>query len=681
MNLSLAIRTVRQLGLRTAIQRIVNAVKVRSGYIAWIDPAQTFDIDDLNKHFRNGESVSTALDRLRSERFGFFYHPADLDRRRDAIRALMSDADVQSLLTRVEALDKGVVWFFSHASFEMGTPINWRLNPVTGVTWSNEQHWSRYSQLDPRMGDIKLVWEANRFAFLYDLVRAHTLTGDARWIDVGLRWIESWIDANPPAQGPNWICGQEISFRLMAWCFFLRAAAPVLDVDRFGGILASIYRQTQRVERYIGFARSIRNNHAFSEAIGLYTTGVLFPGFDRTSKWRHKGRRILTAEAAYQIFDDGTYIQHSMNYHRLMLSDCLWAVRLGQLHGDTFPAAFRRRLEKATDFLRQMIDPESGRVPNYGANDGAQVLPLTSCDYLDYRPIVQALGLLLRNERYFDSGPADEILIWMLGHDASDATRADASQTSRSFETGGYYQLRGKTSWGMVRCHTYVERPSQADMLHFDLWWRGLNILRDSGSYSYNCDAPWQDYFKSTSAHNTIAVKGQSQMVKGPRFMWFDWTQSRFLGWSPPAEGAGETWLGEHDGYVSRFGVVHRREIECCDDDRWRITDTLQGDGATSGILSWQLIDCPFEFEADDRGLRLTTTRGIVRIRIEAERDVVEKFEVVRGEMDKGSCAGWESLYYSEKSPIPVLRVSLSGEMPIRVTTLVELDAQGNDAP
>ena len=31
------------------------------------------------------------------------------------------------------------------------------------------------------------------------------------------------------------------------------------------------------------------------------------------------------------------------------------------------------------------------------------------------------------------------------------------------------------------------------DQLHLDLWWRGLNIAQDAGTYLYNADPPWDN--------------------------------------------------------------------------------------------------------------------------------------------------------------------------------------------
>lgn len=153
-----------------------------------------------------------------------------------------------------------------------------------------------------------------------------------------------------------------------------------------------------RIEANIAFACSQRNNHALSEAVGLYTVGTLFPEFARAGRWRQRGKRILEDQLRRQIFPDGAYIQHSMNYHRVMLHDCLWALRLAELNGDHFAEDVTELVERSIVFLHELQDEPSGRVPNYGANDGALVLPLNACDYLDYRPVIQAAGYQFHHE-------------------------------------------------------------------------------------------------------------------------------------------------------------------------------------------------------------------------------------------------------------------------------------------
>lgn len=675
MNFWQAYRAARELGPITAVQRAWHLLRIRSGWLERRDASGRFGPDELRTHLLPGHSIPAMLRRRREGDVAFFFRPDGLLSLGPAVRQCQTPAMLEDLRAQAAKLERGTLRFFSCWEAEVGEPLQWLRNPLNGQSWPRDRHWSRVSLFQPGLGDVKLVWEASRFAQCFALVRAFAVTGDEKAIALALRRMVSWIDDNPPAYGPLWACGQEASLRIMAWCFALFAAAgtSILDEQTFATIAASIYRHGRRIEAHIGFARSIRNNHSLSEAAGLYTIGTLFPEFDRSGRWRSMGRRILVADARRLFFDDGAFVQHSMNYHRVALHLCTWAARLGQLHGQAFPAHFVERVGRAARFLRRMLDDASGRVPNYGSNDGALVLPLSGCDYLDHRPALQSAAYLCTGRRLLPAGPWDEEMLWLFGAEALGAPDQRVPAQSSAFETGGYYTLRGRASWGMVRCHTYFERPGEADMLHLDLWWRGENILRDAGSYSYFCPPPWDRYFKSTSAHNTIEVDGLDQMTKGPRFLWHDWTRSRVIGRGSNSADDCEWWEGEHHGYRRRCGVVHRRRVERRGDSHWRVVDQVFGEGPHTARLFWRLGDWPYDWFGEKCQVESMSPVGNVTIGVFVEGDVTLKSRVVRGFEDAESAQGWESLYYGEKSPIPVLCVEASGRCPIRFETCIEL--------
>ncbi len=671
MNPKSAVNMVKTLGVSTTIKRVVNMLKVRSGFIERIDPAEAFGVEQLQRHL-NGVAPTELLKAMQESPPPFFFDAND-DAWRDRVRQVVDEDHRAALLERVQQIEKGIIRHYSATEFDMGRPIRWHWAPQDDVDWPADRHWCRYGQFAAGLGDVKNVWEINRFAFAYDLVRASVVFDDDRWLGVGLDLIDEWIAANPPALGPQWNCGQECALRLMAWHFVVRAAVArgVIDANRIARIAASIYRQTARIDHYISFACSIRNNHSYSEAIGLYTTGVLYPWFDKSTRWRQRGLAILAREVDYQCFDDGTYIQHSFNYHRLAASLMLWVTRLTHLHDDRLPARTQAAFERHFDFLFQMIDDRSGRVPNYGPNDGALILPLAECDYLDYRPVVQAGARQLGKADLFEAGQSDELSHWLGIERKAEPDGMLAKRTSQTYPTGGYYTFRDGDAFGLTRCHTYFERPHEADMLHFDLWYRGQNVLRDAGSYSYNCAEPWLSYFKSTAAHNTIEIEGANQMVKGPRFMWYEWTRSEFIGRGELDDGAGEWWEGRHFGYEKRFGVVHARRIERRGSDDWRVIDTLIGNTQTCGMLRWRLIDCPVVLDEKENAATLSLENATATISISGG-DALETIEIVRGrEGDKPD--GWESLYYGCKSPLPVMCVAFAGKLPVTLETRIRI--------
>ena len=307
----------------------------------------------------------------------------------------------------------GFVQFFSHERVEVGFPLQWHRDPFSGYSFPTDRHWSQIA--DFGAGDIKLVWETNRFGFTFPLVRSYWRTGDEQYAEVFWQLAENWHASNSPESGANWKCGQEVSLRVMAWCFGLYgfAASPASTPNRVALLAQMIAVSGRRIESNIGYALSQKNNHGLSEAMGLWTIGALFPEFADSARWAALGRRLLESQALELIYDDGAFSQHSMNYHRVMLHDYLWSMRLADVQDRPFSNSLRDRIRRAGEFLYQLQDESTGRVPCYGQNDGALILPLTNCDYSDFRPVVQSAHILASGQRRFEPGPWDEESLWL----------------------------------------------------------------------------------------------------------------------------------------------------------------------------------------------------------------------------------------------------------------------------
>jgi len=560
--------------------------------------------------------------------------------------------------------------FFSHWSGRLGWPPNFNLDPIHGIDWPVGQHWLGTARSGPPRHDIKFVWEPSRFSLAYTFARAYARSKDEKWAEAFWQMFDAWIEQNPPQLTVAWGCGQEISFRLMAMLFaaIVTLESPAATGERLHALSRLAWQSGRQVHANINYARSQKNNHALSEAMGLWTIGLLFPEFRQAERWQDHGRDVLATETHRQIYDDGSYVQHSMNYHRVMLDVLLWAIRLGQINETPLPQTVSDRVAHAADWLAEMLDPDSGRVPNYGANDGANVLPLSCCDYLDYRPTVQAAQYLVNERHIIEAGPWDEKLLWLAGPKAVGTVPEPPScQPHWSAADGGYYILRGPNSWTMTRCHTYRDRPSQADMLHVDLWYKGVNVLRDAGSYMYYCDEPDKSYFNSTAAHNTVTADGQSQMLKGPRFLWFCWPRARVV-----SSAVSEDWRigyirAEHFGYV-RGGrdLVHRRTV-CRIDDAYVVVDDLIGTGRHAVALLWRL--CSADWQQQQQSWSANVGPGVLTVAIHSGEGLTVE---MRGSTDTDRSTAYESLYYGKKRPTPSLVASGNISAPLRVVSLVQ---------
>jgi len=356
-----------------------------------------------------------------------------------------------------------------------------------------------------------------------------------------------------------------------------------------------------RIDQAMAYALSQNNNHGLSEAAALLLAGTALPGHPLAGQWCAKGLRNFLTEMDRQFETDGGYAQHSMNYMRVALRDAFVVVTALSFDEDGVPPLMRDRILAAAELLFQVQNPHSGEVPNYGPNDGANILSLSSCRYEDFRPLLQLLSWQLDGRRIFDSGPWDEELAWHFEPPQDPILIEPRRRRSFGREESGYFGIRGERSFGMIRCHSFVNRPGDADMLHLDLWMDGINVLPDRGSYSYNDAQSWGQALRGTACHNTVTVDEKNQMTVGSRFLWLNWTQSELHSFGRHQIAAWDGWLfdGEHTGYVDgEGGVTHRRRV-LYRENEWVVIDDLTPHGGRTHELTLRWLvhnDAPESF-------------------------------------------------------------------------------------
>jgi hypothetical protein len=636
------------LGPEWLAYRLSYATRMRTGALRRKMPATDWNDQPLRR-FLTDESLAepqSYLAHRRAQGPAFFFSTSGRAEYQRYFAAW--DTEPNTPVNQCEDLERGRLRYFEHANVQAGFPPDWHANPFTGERAPADLHWSEIGDFDN--GDIKIIWEPSRFGFVYALVRAYWRTGAERYAEMFWRLVEDWREHNLPQLGVNWKCGQEISFRVMAWCFglygFLDAEAT--NAERVASLAQMIAVSGARVDANLDYALSQHNNHGISEGLGLWTIGTLFPELEFAEQWKETGRRVLETQGRELIYDDGAFSQHSVNYHRLMLHDYLWALQLGEVSNQPFTPELKERVSKAGEFLYEIQDEASGRVPYYGQNDGALVLPLSNCDYQDFRAVIQATQYFSTRTRCYSSGPWDEDLLWLFGPDALAASVGRKERTDFEAEQGGCYTLRSQDGFVFTRCAAFRHRPAQADMLHVDLWWRGQNIALDAGTFSYNAPAPWDDPLSHTAFHNTVTVDGRDQMERVGRFLWLPWVRGRVRSQKRSAAGHLAYWEGEHDGYA-RLNVpaVHRRAILRVG-EHWLVLDRLTSATEHDYRLHWLLIDAPDEWDEGAGLLILKTPVGSYHMQVasSAKESVCSLLRA-----DESNPRGWRAPYYNYREP------------------------------
>lgn len=636
------------LGPRWLAFRIWYATSIRLGIIQRRTPHIAWD-DQPDDLFRDGfDAVSADYLLYRQKKApSFFFQPANRKQYRQQL--LEFDSEENDPVSIAEELIEGKFRYFSDMHVDLGFPPDWHTNPFTGEKIPPINHWSYIDDFEN--GDIRIIWELNRFGFSYTLVRAYWRTDDVRYAEAFWRLVEDWRKNNPPQLGPNWRCGQETSFRVMAWCFGLYGFldSPATTPDRVRKLGEMIAVSAQRIEANIEYALSQRNNHGISEGMGLWTIGILFPELKSASSWKQLGRKVLEAQGLELIYDDGSFSQHSSNYHRVMLHDYLWCIRLGDLSGDRLSSQLRDRLATAVDFLFQMQVGNEGQVPNVGQNDGSLILLLNNCSFQDIRPTIQSMGFLCYKENYYHYGPWDEDLLWLFGPEAITDLIKENRNSDLGAEDGGYYSIRQGQSFALIRSPNYRHRPSHADALHLDIWWKGQNIAQDAGSYSYNAPNPWNNPLAATNYHNTVTVDGYEQMNRASRYLWIPWLRCSAQAFRHSDNRELVYWQGEHDGYRRLDPPVrYQRGVLYIGKDSWLVLDRLSSTSEHDYRLHWLITDGDYDWNSVDGRFRIQTPNGEYNILIGSNigNSIAS---LVRA--DESTARGWRSSNYYRRQP------------------------------
>jgi hypothetical protein len=587
-------------------------------------------------------------------------------------------------------------------------------------------HWLAYEQ---SQDDIKFTWEPARFGWAFALGRAYHLSGDERLAEAFWQQVEAFLTANPPNCGPQWASAQEAALRLIAWSALAPVFAPSAHStpERQLRLAQAVAAHARRIPPTLAYAQAQNNNHLLSEAAGLYTAALALPEHPLAAGWRRLGWRHFHQGLQAQIAADGAYSQHSANYTRLMLQLAAWMAGLATAAGEPFPAESQARLAAATRWLLALVDPESGRAPNLGPNDGAYIFPLAACPFADYRPAMQAAGQAFLGAKPFPPGLWDEAGLWLLGAagqarlveatggggavsapdqglsqirlgpqplaDEHEPRPYDATPSAVASERAWRAQKpalaplvlhAGPQSWAYLRAARFSGRPGHADQLHLDLWWRGLNVAQDAGTYRYTAAPPWDNALARTAVHNTLLVDGQEQMTWAGRFLWLDWAQAQGITAERAADGSWTRLTAQHTGY-RRLGVLHERQVTAAADGGWQVRDTLLPTAGRAAArphtarLHWLLPDWPWRLEtsAERLALGVQSPDGWIELKVfvgqmAAPFDPQKGLLLVRAGQalyGAGSVSptwGWVAPAYGQK--LPALSFSVTIESPLPLT-------------
>jgi hypothetical protein len=596
MSLALIVRTIASLGLRNVVRVVIYKLLLKSGWR--LRPSQDM--------YPGGE--------LFDWRF-----------------AKLADEKVPGPVT---------LSVFGWHKISLAAPPDWHSDPFgCALRLNPDQDWV---QALAALGnsDVKPYWELSRFYWLPQFALA-ARNGDRNAAARAEYWLQDWIAHNPPFRGINWTCGQEAAIRLMnlALCSLIlnNWRSPSRALKWFIEIHA------QRIEPTLHYAIAQDNNHGTAEACALFiagTWGKLW-AMPRAGRLARTGRKWLNDRALRMIQPDGSPCQYSTTYHRANLEGfCmakLWSLKT---ENRVLGASAAARVIEGARWLHSITDPETGDAPNIGANDGSHLFNVTGAAYRDFRPTVAMAAALFdcaqswpnyKDPRLAELDIPVGINVW------TDSVSTDSGD-------GGFVLLRKEKTIALMRYPRFKFRPSQSDLLHLDLWVDGKNLLRDAGTYNYNTDPKWSDYFGGTASHNTVQFDDRDQMPRLSRFLFGDWLTTESL---QSLQDDGQT-AQFAASYRDSKGARHQRQV------RLQVATLVVKDDvngfAHNAVLRWRLMPGDWRLEHTLHGpiLKLGAA-ALATVRVSASVPII-RCDLVQG---------YESLHYLEKTPLPVLEVEV----------------------
>lgn len=514
-------------------------------------------------------------------------------------------------------------WFTIQDIRQSGASIledGWRFASFEPVKVASIEDWAHYGSEHRSWGFHLHAWE-----FMDPLLRAFDETRDEHWLREGVRIALGWIAIHRGADDESdpmaWYDMSQ-SLRTPRLFSLLRRAAEIDSMRDEAVILAEAFAW-HLDELHKPRAYNPNNNHGFYTAVSQVHAakyGWMFPDAEATAV---EGRQRLAEMATSQFARDGVHLEHSPDYHRMLLNSFELAVNDGLIEDEDV----KGRIHRAAHVLGWMIQPD-GALVQFGDSPETRIV----------KPDAVSID------------PATQFLL------SDGAQGTPETKELAAYRDGGYAFVRSpqpkgpgelaKSGYLAFSAAFHSRAHKHADDLNVVWFDRGQQILTDGGRFGYGellaadspqraegfyYAAPERQYVEGTMAHNTLMMDGVDQERR-----------SR----TPYGSGLGE--CTEADGVfdlsarVHHADYIHRRRVVYRPGEELLLKDSVFSQSAETreGIL-WLNVSGHFELEDNsEEGLVFVSESGDepTRLTIIGQGRLLEP---VRGQ--ENPLRGWRS--------------------------------------
>ncbi len=448
---------------------------------------------------------------------------------------------------------------------------DWFRDPVTGRRSDPGRYAFRVDhRSEEQSGNVKQVWEISRMQHLTMLSTAWLLTGDDKYATRVADHLRSWWQENPFLSGIHWTSGIELGVRLisLAWIRRLLDSWPgIADLFEHDGLAL---RQIQWHQQYLAAfpsRGSSASNHVIAEAAGQLIASCAFPWFPDSERWRRKSARLLERELIRNTFPSGIGRELASDYHCFVAEVGFLAAVEAEAAGHPLSPMAWERLCAMADSAAALVD-ERLRPPRQDDSNEGRALLLDAPAANRWPSLLTLADLLVGRLDWWPRPPADagSCIIGALAGTRHSIEGRPAQRPSRFADAGTTLLRTTGENEIWCRCdggpHGYlsIAAHSHADALSVEVRYAGVDILADPGTDCCHGECAWRSYFRSTIAHNTAELGGQSQSSEGGPSIWVRHAHAREV--EVIDDGDIARWTAEHDGYASLDPpALHRRSV------------------------------------------------------------------------------------------------------------------------
>ena len=471
----------------------------------------------------------------------------------------------------------------------------WHLDPVTQSFWPPDRFCFAipYRHAHDK-GDVKYVWELNRLQHLQPVAALAFVRNDPDLALECVQELESWIDNNTPWHGVAWASGIELALRVVSIAVVTTLLDASIALPLRTKIANCLREHGKGIARYPS-RYSSANNHRVAEGLGLFILGALGQ-MPESTRWKKQGWDILCDSAMEQIHPDGVGVEQAISYTAFTLDMLMLGWHVARTMGVQIPTSYADRVAAGGVYLRWFTDA-AGNQPHIGDDDNGRVLGMYRRDENYVRSVLESVAVM--------TGRADLVPPCVEPHlrqalFGSATAKPQPLIGTHHFREGGYTVGRhrvGLHEMMVAMDHAPLGFLSIAAHGHADalaVWFHrdGQPILVDAGTYLYHAGGDDRRLFRSTAAHNTLAVESTDSSLMSGAFNWSKKAKVTLRHYHvTEAEWGVEA---EHDGYAARFGCLHHRCLTVTPATGFVVRDELIGTGprhVTIGFLLHPALD------------------------------------------------------------------------------------------